>query len=84
MPRPWSFTPHDTSRVRALAGQLQVSPVLAQVLAARGYQEAESARSFLDSRLSELHEPELLPGIPAAADRVLAALQAGQIGRAHV
>lgn len=78
MPRPWSFIPHDSSRVRALAGQLQVSPVLAQVLSARGYEEAESARSFLDSRLSELHDPELLPGIPAAADRILAALRAGR------
>ena len=78
MPRNWRFPPHDTTRIRELAGQLQVSPVLAQVLTARGYQGADSARSFLDSRLTELHDPELLPGISAAADRVLAALQAGR------
>ena len=78
MPRNWRFPPHDTTRIRELAGQLQVSPVLAQVLTARGYQGADSARSFLDSRLTELHDPELLPGISAAAARVLAALQAGR------
>ena len=76
MPRKWCFQPHDASRVRELAGQLRVSPILAQVLAARGYLAADSARSFLDSKLTELHDPELLPGVPAAADRIVAAIQA--------
>jgi single-stranded-DNA-specific exonuclease len=75
MPKDWKFLPFDGSRVRDLSGRLQVSPVLAQVLAARGYETPDSARAFLDSKLSELHDPETLPGIPEAADRVVAAIQ---------
>ena len=78
MPREWRFSPFDEVRVRSLAGALNVSPVLAQVLAARGFDSPARAASFLDSRLGELHDPERLPGIPAAADAIVAALQANR------
>ncbi|MBS0263077.1 MAG: single-stranded-DNA-specific exonuclease RecJ, partial [Planctomycetes bacterium] len=52
--------------------------VLAQILATRGFREAGQAAAFLDSKLTELHDPEQLPGVPEAADRVVAALQAGR------
>lgn len=64
--------------MRSLAAGLKVSPVLAQVLAARGYDSAERAGAFLDARLNELHDPELLPGVSAAADRIVAAVQSGR------
>jgi single-stranded-DNA-specific exonuclease len=75
MPREWRFSPFDESQVRHLAGRLNVSPVLAQILAARGFETPERAGAFLDSRLMELHDPERLPGITAAADAVVAALR---------
>lgn len=78
MPKMWRFRPYDTARVRELSGQLQISPVLAQVLSARGYESSETARAFLDSKLTELHDPETLPGVPQAADRIVAALKAGR------
>jgi single-stranded-DNA-specific exonuclease len=78
MPRPWRIAPFDEARVRGLAARLNVSPVLAQVLAARGYDSAEQAEKFLDARLNELHDPELLPGVSAAADRIVAAVKAGR------
>lgn len=78
MAKPWRFLPYDAGRVKDLSIQLPVSPVLAQVLSARGYEDADTARVFLNSKLNELHDPELLPGVPAAADLIVAAVQAGR------
>ncbi|MGQ0637036.1 MAG: single-stranded-DNA-specific exonuclease RecJ [Planctomycetaceae bacterium] len=78
MPRPWRISPFDEARVRHLAARLNVSLVLAQILSARGYDCPDRAGAFLDAKLTELHDPELLPGVSAAADRVVAAVQAGR------
>ena len=79
MSKEWRFSPFDEALVRSLAGRLNVSPVLAQILAARGFQSPDQATAFLDSRLTELHDPELLPGVPQAADMIVAALGAGRL-----
>jgi single-stranded-DNA-specific exonuclease len=73
--RKWTFHPHDESAIRRLTAQLRISPLLAQVLIARGFQEAEVAKAFLDARLVDLHPPELLPGVSEAADRIVSALK---------
>ena len=74
MPRPWQFLPFDQSAVGTLSRELQVSPVLAQVLAARGFRTPHETLAFLGTKLTELHDPERLPGIPDAADRVVRAI----------
>jgi len=76
MAKEWRFTPHDESLVRRISAELQVSPLLAQVLISRGLTHQEQAATFLDARLTDLIDPELLPGIPVAADRIVAALKA--------
>src|SRR5690348_11427037 len=76
MPRSWRFSPFDEVSIRTLAGRLNISPVLAQILSARGFASPEHAGAFLDARLSELHDPDRLPGISAAADRLVEALRA--------
>jgi len=73
--RKWTFQPHNESAIRRLCGQLKISPLLAQVLIARGFSEAAAASSFLDARLSDLHDPSQLPGIDQAADLILAAIK---------
>lgn len=78
MAKIWRFSPYDEASVRGLSAGLRISPVLAQVLSARGYGSPERAGAFLDSKLAELRDPELLPGLSAAADRVVAAVQAGR------
>lgn len=75
MARKWSFHPHDATMIRRLSDQLQVSPLLAQVLIARGMSDAEAARAFLNAKLSDLNDPALLPGVEAAADAIVRALQ---------
>jgi single-stranded-DNA-specific exonuclease len=75
MPKEWRFSPFDESQVRSLASRLNVSPVLAQILAARGLWAPDRAGAFLDARLSELHDPERLPGVSAAADKIVDAIR---------
>ena len=78
MPRKWTFHPHDEAGIRRLGGQLKISPLLAQVLIARGFSDAAAAKSFLDARLTDLHDPALLPGVDQAADFIVAAIRSGR------
>lgn len=78
MPARWRVAAFDQTIVTRLAGEMGISPLLAQVLAARGIQEGTSGRVFLDARLNDLHSPDLLPGLGEAADRIVAALRAGR------
>lgn len=78
MPKTWRFAPYDESRVLELTRRLSISPVLAVVLSARGLHVPEEAAAFLDPRLTGLHDPDLLPGVTAAADRIVAAVRAGR------
>ena len=75
MPKIWRFAAHDETEVRGLSAALKISPLMAQVLAARGLTTTEEAAEFLDAKLTDLHDPERLPGIPAAVDRILDAIR---------
>ncbi|QDU11034.1 Single-stranded-DNA-specific exonuclease RecJ [Gimesia aquarii] len=74
MTQNWRFAPHDESQVRRLSGEMRISPLLAQVLIARGLHDAASARSFIDAKMNDLLEPSSMPGIEDAAERIIAAL----------
>jgi len=71
----WRFQPHDAERIGRLEQAAGVSPIVAQLLIGRGVYEAEQARTFLDAKLTGLREPDLLPGVPDAADRIYSAVQ---------
>ena len=75
MPKAWRFSPHDESHVRRLSGELRISPLMAQVLVARGMTMPGEASRFLGATLMDLHEPDLMPGMSHAADRIVAALR---------
>lgn len=75
MPKAWRFLPFDQGRIRDLTHAMRISPVLAQVLCARGYEDETAAKTFLTTKLTDLHEPELLPGVPEGVDRLLAAIE---------
>jgi single-stranded-DNA-specific exonuclease len=69
----WRIKPAAYSSVRALAGELGVSEVLAQVLVRRGFTDATAARAFLhpDHRV---HNPYLMEGMADARRRIDRAL----------
>jgi single-stranded-DNA-specific exonuclease len=69
-----AVAPYDFAAARALAGELGVSHVLAQVLARRGLGDPAAARAFLAAE--EEHPLEAFGGLRAAAGRIL-----GHIGR---
>ena len=73
MPKRWRMQPQDAAVVAGLERAAGVSPIVARLLAARGLVDAAAARTFLAGTLQDLRDPELLPGVPAAAERILAA-----------
>jgi single-stranded-DNA-specific exonuclease len=75
MSRRWSIAPHDRGVVSRISQEMRCSPLLAQVLASRGLNSAVAAKSFLESKMTDLHSPDLLPGIPEAAERIVKALK---------
>ncbi|RLS79385.1 MAG: single-stranded-DNA-specific exonuclease RecJ [Planctomycetota bacterium] len=78
MPKRWHVRPHDRAAVAALERSAGVSSIVAGLLTARGISDAATAKAFLSCTLADLRDPETLPGIPAAADRILVAARAGR------
>jgi len=78
MHRTWRIAAHDRAYVKDLSVRLKITPLVAQVLIARGHQQPESAESYLAKKLTTLHDPETLPGISEAADRIVAAVKSGR------
>jgi single-stranded-DNA-specific exonuclease len=71
----WRLLPHDPVAIERLSAVLRVSPVVAQLLLNRQLLSPELAQRFLSAPLRGLYEPELLPGIVEAADRLHAAVR---------
>lgn len=78
MHRIWRIASHEELQVRDLSQQLRISPLLAQVIVARGCGTYDAASKYLAKKLIDLHDPERLPGVSIAADRIVAAVQAGR------
>jgi single-stranded-DNA-specific exonuclease len=76
-PRRWNVAPVDERAVE-LADRLKVSRIVAQVLVNRGISDFASGTAFLAPTLSALHEPSTIPGLPAAAERIAAAVRDGK------
>ena len=61
-----------------LAWKLQTTDLVAQVLHNRGLGEVATARAFMDPQLTALHDPTLLGGAVAAANRIARAVADGE------
>lgn len=75
MGKRWRILPHDAARVAQLERSTSLPPVVAQVLLCRGIHEPAAARLFIDPKLSGLRDPEELPGVAQAAERLYAAIR---------
>ncbi len=78
MAKRWRFHPHDSGYVARLVRELGVTALTAQVLVSRGYRSPEDAAAFLNPRLSDLHDPNDLPGVADATERILRAVESGR------
>lgn len=78
MHRVWRVASHDERLVRDFSTRLRITPLLAQVILARGCATHDAATAYLAKKLVDLHDPEKLPGVSTAADRVVAAVHEGR------
>jgi single-stranded-DNA-specific exonuclease len=78
MDKRWVIRKHDHGRAGALAAELNLSPLVAALLIARGYDDAEKATSFLNPSYDHLHEPYLLKGMREAVERIFRAIDSGE------
>ncbi len=75
MAKLWRISPCDDALVGRLVRGFRISAVTAQVLVKRTDGTPEVVGEFLARKLTQLHDPERLPGVSAAADRIVAALK---------
>src|SRR6516162_6583211 len=69
----WSVAAPQPLLAGQLASQLHISPLLAQCLLNRGFDEPLAISTFLEPRLKNLSDPFLLPNMPAAVERLFRA-----------
>ncbi|HOM17748.1 MAG TPA: single-stranded-DNA-specific exonuclease RecJ [Thermoguttaceae bacterium] len=70
MPKRWRIRSFDPERLVWLERAVGVPPLIAQLLLLRGIDDPDSARRFIEPKLSGLRQPEELPGCMEAADRL--------------
>jgi len=66
------------AETETLTTALGVSVLVAELLARRGYTDADAARRFLHPRLNDLHDPASLPDAEVAVERIVRAIQGGE------
>jgi single-stranded-DNA-specific exonuclease len=66
--------PSDPRGLEELARVAKLSPVIAQLLLARGITRLDAIQAFLTPQLTDLRDPESLPGLSQAADRLYQAV----------
>ncbi len=70
----WKLDPPNAA-AGELAERLRVSPIVGQLLLNRGISDFENAQAFLRPSLLALADPNLLPGLTDAAQRIAGAIR---------
>ena len=78
MSKRWRIHSHDPDRITTLGRAAGIPAVVAQLLVSRGVTEPAAVREFLDPKLADLREPQLLPYCMEAAERIHQAVRAGK------
>ncbi len=74
----WIFPPLNINLQTEISNALRISPLLSQLLINRGLTDVRSAKTFLQSNLSLLSDPMLLPDIEKSGERIIEALSQGE------
>ncbi|WP_020675629.1 single-stranded-DNA-specific exonuclease RecJ [Geopsychrobacter electrodiphilus] len=77
-PKCWVERSGRPEAVRQLMADLDVFPLTACSLANRGIHQLSAAREFLQARLNSLPDPDLLPDMEVAVQRLVEALGKGE------
>ncbi len=78
MKKRWTIRKHDADAVNRLAAQLDVKPLVAALLIARGHETTAKSFEYLNPSMEHLHEPFLLKGMREAVDRIQKAIANGE------
>jgi single-stranded-DNA-specific exonuclease len=70
----WRLAPRDELAINRLVNDMNISPIVAQLLVNRNMHDAIAGRRFLDAPLTGLLTPDALPGIAAAVERLHSAI----------
>ncbi|CAH2031659.1 single-stranded-DNA-specific exonuclease RecJ [Trichlorobacter ammonificans] len=73
MNRHWRLTPYDPAAASRLTRELGLSPVIARILASRGFTTPAAADGFLSPTLAGMTDPGRMAGMEQAVDRLLLA-----------
>ena len=74
----WVVPPLNKNLQTEISNSLCISPLLSQLLINRGLTDEESVRVFIQSNLSLLSDPMLLPDIKKSSERIIDALSKGE------
>ena len=74
MVRKWEYYNEDTDIIEKIAGQFQISRLLATILVNRGIVSEEDIKVFLNPTRNDFHDPFLLPDMKKAVDRIIKAM----------
>lgn len=78
MQKRWTIRKHNQDAVKSLAATMEISPIIAALLIARGYETEQTARKFFNPSIADLHDPYLLKGMKEAVARILKAVATGE------
>lgn len=79
----WRLRGADHAAVARLARAANLPEVVARLLVQRGQSEPKAVARHLDAALSTLHDPDLLPGLPEACERLARAVRDGETVLVH-
>ncbi|WP_027339703.1 single-stranded-DNA-specific exonuclease RecJ [Halonatronum saccharophilum] len=75
MDKIWKVKKADQNIIHSLKEELNISPVLARVLANRGLETPRQVEEFLDFNLEDLNDPFALKGMKESVNRIIEAIK---------
>jgi len=69
-----SLTSDQGEKIKAMAEELTISPILAEILVRRDISTFEKARAYFRSDIANLHDPYLMFGMQKAVERIRTAI----------
>lgn len=75
----WNYLPKPPQKkITSLTEALNIPPLIAELLVARGIETFEEARLFFRPTLTDLHDPYLMKDMDKAVDRIEKAIENGE------
>jgi len=71
----YSFVEYSQELAEQLSVELEIHPVIARILSARGIADSQEAEKFLKPSLDQLHDPFLMLDMDKAVERTIKALR---------